>query len=165
MSLQPILHSNLPSWNASKDDNVYSFGKSTPEGTSISEKRIHRIDIYVFNGIGNKRLEVHARTEHLETYLKIIDVAQNSFSDKSRYYFNSAYAHFPHDQNGLCTIERVREVCSRANNEWFNRTYLANSLVYMCRYETQDELSTQLTTALKILQEVDSAVGEIASSL
>lgn len=164
-SVQSSVDSNLSCWNASKDNYKYSFGKSISEEKSMSDLKIHSINIYVFNGKNNQRLEVHARTYDLETYFKIIDVAQNYFSDNNKYYFNSTYDHFPKDRDGLCTVESVKYRQTQWKNGLSERTHLESSLAYHSRYETKEELSKQLSDALNILKGADSTVGEITGHL
>ncbi len=149
------LSPKLSYWHASKDNTKYSYRKSD------SDSKIQSIKIYVLSGENNQRLEVHAQTHNLETYLKILEVAQNYFSDKSKYYFNSTYDNFPKDCDGFCTLEAVKERQSQFKNGLFERTHLEATLAYHSLYETKEELSQQLSHALNILQAVDNSVEEI----
>lgn len=160
-------------WNVSPGFNKFikfscvkkSVSDEKSEGNSLLGSKINCIIIYLLSEKNHQSIEVHARTANLDTYFKIVDVAQNYFSNKSKYYFNSTYDHFPKDKDGLCTIEAVKDRQSKWKNGLFERTHLESFLAYRSRYETTEERSKQLTHALNILQGADNTVGEIAKLL
>lgn len=166
MSLHSTHHvlPQLSNWHAAKDNDRYVFGKPFVDGQSLTSLKIYDVTIYVFKGVGNHRLEVLAKTFDFPTYLKIVEVAQNKFADKSLYYFDSTYRRFPKDRDGNCSV-KVVQIEQQLNPLHFQNTHLEAPLAYRCRYDSKEDLSNQLTLALGILQEADSSVEDILSNL
>lgn len=159
MTTQPSTESSSKyCWELSRDGNKYSFGKK-----SKSDSNIQRVNIYIFNRIGNQRLEVHARTNNSDTYFKIVEIAQKYFSDTSRFYFDSTYASFPKDKDGLCTFEAAKKIHSTWEGGLIEQAYLESSLAYRREFTTHEDLSEQLKDALNVLHCVDETVKEIAN--
>jgi hypothetical protein len=166
MSIQ-YAHNVMPkllNWHSTKDNNKYHFGKPHVEGKSFASLKICELKIYVFTGNGNQRLEVHAKTFDFATYLKIVEVAQRTFSDNTRYHFDSSYRLFSKDREGNCS-ERVVQIEYNLNPRHFQNTHLEVPISYQSRYDSKEDLTRKLTVALNILQKADSSVEEILGNL
>ena len=130
-----------------------------------SRLNISRISIYIFTEEGNQRLEVYARTHNKDTFFKIIETAQQHFSDCHQYHFDSCYDHFQKDQNGICSVEIAKATCSQLTNDVFEMTFLNQSLGFLRTYKTSEELSQHIRDALNVLQKADETLGELTLDL
>jgi hypothetical protein len=120
--------------------------------------KIRDIQINIFNHPNNQRLVVKTSTLKSETYFQIIETAQ--ISNKYIYLFDSFYAAFPKDQNGLCTVDIVKNRCSRLSGELFEY-YLDFPLIYYNHYETSEDLFQKINQSLNILQQVDDSAENV----
>jgi hypothetical protein len=152
----------IHSWKISSKD--YE-GRKEHVCTKPFESKIHTIQILIFNKKENQRLEVHVTTWNVPTYLKIIEIAQNNFSDQKKYHFDSGYHHFPKDKNNQCTYARVKEYYDLSGQDLFKKTHLEHPLGYFSYYKNQEELDQQLRNSLEVLQKVDSTIEEIVRYL
>lgn len=163
-------------WGASRENfsencTRFNFIKQSKDiasignGKSLAEFGILSVDIYVFDIEKNRRVEVYAKTYDINTYFKIIEVAQEHFPDKSKYYFKSNGGKFPKDRNGLCTLEGVQAWQARMGTDSFKKCYLGSDLGYISQYESKEDFAKQVSTALRILRKADDMVDEIKDCL